>query len=47
MADLDGSVVAFVGISPSRDDDQDSATVGEVQSIYAVPEVWGRTLGGR
>lgn len=45
VAVLDERVVAFVGISPSRDDDQDSATVGEVQAIYAVPEVWGRGIG--
>lgn len=45
VAVLDDRVVAFVGISPSRDDDQDSATVGEVQAIYAVPEVWRRGIG--
>lgn len=45
VAVLDERVVAFAGISPSRDDDQDSATVGEVQAIYAVPEVWGRGIG--
>jgi GNAT superfamily N-acetyltransferase len=45
VAESDGRVVAFAGISPSRDDDQDSATVGEVQAIYAVPEAWGRGIG--
>jgi GNAT superfamily N-acetyltransferase len=45
VADVDGRVAAFVGISPSRDDDQDSATVGEVRAIYAEPEAWGRGIG--
>lgn len=45
VAELDGRVVAFVGISSSRDDDLDSATVGEVLLIYALPEAWGRGIG--
>lgn len=45
VAELDGRIVAFVGISPSRDNDQDSATVGEVPLIYALPEAWGRGIG--
>lgn len=45
VAEVDGRVVAFVSISPSRDEDQDSARVGEVTSIYALPEEWGRGVG--
>jgi RimJ/RimL family protein N-acetyltransferase len=45
VAELDGKVVAFVSIFPARDDDSDSSKVGEVGSIYAVREVWGRGIG--
>lgn len=45
VAELDGKVVAFVTILRTRDDDDDSSKVGEIGSIYALPEVWGRGIG--
>lgn len=45
VAELGGRVVAFASIGPCRDEDQDTAAVGEVTSIYALPEAWGRGIG--
>lgn len=45
VAELEGRVVAFVTISPTRDEDQGSDRVGEVGAIYALSEVWGRGIG--
>jgi GNAT superfamily N-acetyltransferase len=40
-------LVGFARFGPSRDDDDDSAIVGEIISIYVIPEAWGRGLGKR
>jgi len=40
------AVTGFVTISPSRDDDADPGTVGEIQTLYLAPEAFG-TGGGR
>lgn len=45
LAERDNKVVALVNICPTRDEDQDSTSVGEITSLYAVPEVWGRGIG--
>lgn len=34
-------VKGFCHVCPTRDDDRDRATTGEVTSIYLAPEVWG------
>lgn len=38
-------LVGFAKLCPTRDDDQDPATVGEVASFYVSPEVWGQGVG--
>lgn len=45
VAEVEDKVVGFVSLFPSRDDDQDPTLVGEVTSIYTVPEAWGRGIG--
>lgn len=39
-------VIGFISVSPSRDDDADPATIGEVTAIYLLPTHWG-SGGGR
>jgi len=43
----DGKVVGFSHICPTRDDDRDLATTGEITSIYLAPEVWSSGNGVR
>ena len=38
-------LVGFANICPTRDDDQDPASVGEVASFYVSPDVWGQGVG--
>jgi ribosomal protein S18 acetylase RimI-like enzyme len=38
-------VVGFVNISPARDEDSDAASIGEVTSIYVLPEAFGQGFG--
>jgi RimJ/RimL family protein N-acetyltransferase len=45
LAERTGEVVAFADVRASRDADADPASVGELTSIYAVPEVWGGGVG--
>ena len=40
-----GAVVGFSHICPTRDDDLDPATTGEITSIYLEPEAWGAGKG--
>lgn len=47
VAETDGAVTGFVNLRPTRDDDEDPATVGEVTSIYVLPEAWGTGTGRR
>lgn len=44
--DGDG-LLGFVHSCPTRDADQDPERVGEVSSIYLLPQAWGRRLGWR
>jgi ribosomal protein S18 acetylase RimI-like enzyme len=44
-AAADRGIVGFVSISPSRDDDADPDIVGEIQTIYLDPTVWGTGAG--
>jgi GNAT superfamily N-acetyltransferase len=43
--DRKGKVVGFSHFCPTRDDDRDPATTGEVTSIYLAPETWGAGYG--
>jgi GNAT superfamily N-acetyltransferase len=36
-----GTITGFSHMCPSRDDDLDPATTGEITSIYLAPEAWG------
>jgi GNAT superfamily N-acetyltransferase len=38
-------ILGFAGFGPSRDEDADPDLVGEVESIYLLPEAWGNGLG--
>lgn len=40
-----GGVVGFVGTCPTRDDDCDPDTTGEVAAIYVPQEHWGAGIG--
>jgi ribosomal protein S18 acetylase RimI-like enzyme len=40
-------VIGLVSICPTRDDESDRDVVGEVSSIYVVPEGWGMGAGRR
>ena len=41
----DRTILGFTGLSPSRDEDGDPATTGEVQAIYLTPDAWGQGTG--
>jgi ribosomal protein S18 acetylase RimI-like enzyme len=45
VAEADHRVVGFASLVPTRDEDQDPATVAEIASIYLAPETWGRGIG--
>lgn len=38
-------VVGFCSAGPTRDEDDDLLTVGEIYTIYLIPPAWGRGLG--
>ncbi len=41
----DGAPAGFADCGPSRDDDSDPDTVGEVMAIYLTPDAWGTGRG--
>lgn len=41
IAEEDGRPVGFSDCGPSRDEDDDPATVGEITTFYFLPEAWG------
>jgi len=41
VAEVAGEVAGFAGLGPARDD----AQVGEVYTIYVLPDVWSRGVG--
>lgn len=43
LAEVEGSVVGFCAIGPSRDDDR--AGESEIYTLYVDPHLWGRGLG--
>ena len=45
VADASGTLLGFVGYSPSRDGDADPAWVGEIDAIYLLPSAWGKGVG--
>ena len=45
VAENDKDIVGFASICPTRDDDAEPASVGELAAIYLVPEAWGTGLG--
>jgi GNAT superfamily N-acetyltransferase len=38
-------ITGFAGLGPTRDDDDDPTTVGELQTLYLDPGVWRRGAG--
>jgi ribosomal protein S18 acetylase RimI-like enzyme len=47
VADASGTLLGFVGYSPSRDSDADQARVGEIDAIYLLPNALGKGVGRR
>jgi GNAT superfamily N-acetyltransferase len=47
VAEVDGSVAGFAGLGPTRDQDEDPATIAEITAIYLAPGVWGAGIGSR
>jgi len=43
----EAEIFGFTGFGPTRDADDDPAQVGEIASIYLLPQVWGTGLGRR
>lgn len=43
VAEVDGRVVGWIAVSPSRD--ADSGKTGEVQAVYVLAEHWGTGVG--
>ena len=47
VATSGADIVGFAGFGPSRDKDAEPAVVGEVRTIYLLPDHWGAGLGRR
>jgi GNAT superfamily N-acetyltransferase len=50
VAVVDGSVVGWLGVGPYRADEGEDVpgpSCGEIEAIYALPDVWGRGVGRR
>lgn len=45
VAERKGDVVGFVNTGPTRDEDSDPSTMGEVYAIYVLPPLWGQGIG--
>lgn len=45
VAELDRDIVGFANLGPTRDDDEDAATVGEISAIYVLPGAWRQGAG--
>lgn len=41
------ALVGFSNLCPTRDEDNDQATVGEITSLYVLPDTWGKGIGRR
>jgi GNAT superfamily N-acetyltransferase len=47
VADASGTLLGFVGYSPTRDGDADPVQVGEIDAMYLLPSAWGKGVGRR
>lgn len=45
--EANGTVVGFAHIGPAREGDGDPIVIGELTTIYLLPEVWGSGVGRR
>ncbi|NVZ69897.1 GNAT family N-acetyltransferase [Pseudomonas costantinii] len=45
VARVEGHVVGWIAVSPSRDEDADPGETGEVQALYVLAEHWGTGVG--
>lgn len=45
LAERDGEIIGMTNVGPSRDDDLDAATVGEIRAMYALPAAWSTGVG--
>lgn len=45
--EANGNVAGFAHVGPARDDDLDPLVVGELASIYVLPQAWGSGVGRR
>jgi GNAT superfamily N-acetyltransferase len=45
VAEIDGAVAGFANLAPTRDPDEDPATVAEIIAIYVSPDGWGAGVG--
>jgi len=45
VAGHNDELAGFTDVGPTRDDDSDSAIVGEIRAIYLAPDAWGKGLG--
>jgi len=47
VAELDGELVGFASVRPSRDEDLSPADWLELATLYLLPRVWGTGIAGR
>ena len=45
LAERDGAAVGWASCGPTRDDDLDPATTGEIRAMYADPAAWSTGVG--
>jgi GNAT superfamily N-acetyltransferase len=45
VAESDGLVAGFAVVRPSQDEDADRRLVGELDTFYSSPSMWGRGVG--
>jgi ribosomal protein S18 acetylase RimI-like enzyme len=45
VADTYASLLGFIYYSPTRDQDADPGRIGEIYSMYVVPDAWGKWIG--
>jgi ribosomal protein S18 acetylase RimI-like enzyme len=45
VAEISQDIAGFCSVGPSRDEDSDDSTTGEIYAIYVEPELWGHSIG--
>jgi GNAT superfamily N-acetyltransferase len=45
LAERDGRIVGMASAGPSRDDDADAESTGEIYALYAAPGAWSTGVG--